>query len=102
MRRHKYIFILLTSIYLSFIFYACKKDNPKNGNPPATTPYPIPSIPNFRALPTNTNNPMTVEGVALGKKLFFDPIYPKTPAFLAQVAISLLTVFPMPDLEVLA
>lgn len=77
MRRHKYIFILLTSIYLSFIFYACKKDNPQNGNLPATTPYPIPSIPNFRALPTNTNNPLTVEGVALGKKLFFDPILSK-------------------------
>ena len=77
MRSHKYILILFLLIYISFIFNACKKDTPTDKIPPATTPYPIPSIPNFRAMPTNANNPMTVEGVALGKKLFFDPILSK-------------------------
>lgn len=70
----KYIvFFLWMMLMSSSIFYACKKDT-FNEIPPKTTPYTLPSIRNFRPMPVEADNPMTVEGVALGKKLFFDPI----------------------------
>jgi len=50
-------------------FYACQKEEKY-----ISTPYNIPVIPNFRAMPVDADNPMTLEGIALGKKLFFDPI----------------------------
>lgn len=61
-------FCLLSSFSLLFIF-SCKKD--KNAG---TTPYVAPKIQGFRDMPVDPNNPMTLEGIALGKKLFFDPI----------------------------
>lgn len=53
------------------LFNSCKKETETT---PVPTPYVIPSIQNFREMPVDAENPMTVEGVALGKKLFFDPI----------------------------
>ena len=60
---------------ISLSFYACKKET--TDITPIPTPYTAPSIPNFRPMPTDATNPMTVEGIALGKKLFFDPILSK-------------------------
>ena len=60
---------LLCTFSLLFVF-SCKK----NEEAFKTTPYVAPKIPGFRDMPVDANNPMTVEGIALGKKLFFDPI----------------------------
>ena len=35
------------------------------------TPYVFPTISNFSAMPANPENPATIEGVSLGKKLFY-------------------------------
>ena len=88
---------LFTFLFLTII-YSCKKDlSPLSGctdpvalnyNPYAitnnedcvyfsTTPYIIPSISGFPDMNIPTNNPLTIEGVALGKKLFNDPDYLK-------------------------
>jgi cytochrome c peroxidase len=76
------IFILLVFIFVMSlsIISSCKKDsvnNPDEETPPTPTPYNIAKIPNFRNMPTDPANPLTVEGIALGKKLFFDPILSK-------------------------
>lgn len=56
-------------LFCSLLFHACNKVETYT-----PTPYIAPNIQNFRPLPIDANNPMTVEGIALGKKLFFDPI----------------------------
>lgn len=38
------------------------------------TPYLFPSLPFFPPMPVRAGHPVTVEGVSLGKQLFFDPI----------------------------
>lgn len=38
-------------------------------------PYQFPVIPQFPAMPVNKANPVTVNGVALGRRLFYDPIF---------------------------
>jgi len=68
--------IVLLSIVISFaLLFSCKKDDDDNTKPPVhkTTPY------NFvvpQGFPTNLNipadNPLTVEGVELGRYLFYD------------------------------
>lgn len=54
---------------------ACKKqiDTPAD-NQDALTPYTLQIPSGFPAMLIPSDNPMTVEGVALGKQLFFDPI----------------------------
>jgi cytochrome c peroxidase len=60
----------------------CKKSGGNGGEldcdlggiPYAPTPYTIPKPPHFPAIPIPTGNPMTVEGVQLGRRLFYDPI----------------------------
>ena len=83
------VYLLLLVIF----FLSCKKDLPIvagctnssaiNYNPNSTlddgscqftTPYQIIIPPGFPAMQIPTDNPMTVEGVALGKKIFNDPI----------------------------
>lgn len=72
------ITILFFCFLLILIIYSCKKETtPTSETPPATTAYIAPAIPYFRAMPTDATNPMTVEGIALGKRLFFDPILSK-------------------------
>ena len=61
-------------VLLSLSFNACKKEKDPEDIAPTPTPYVAPLIQNFRAMPTDAANPMTLEGIALGKKLFFDPI----------------------------
>lgn len=79
--KYSFIIILFTSL-----LFACKKDDPfLFVEPPVTpsssngpTPYnlPIPSLFNNLLPPPHipNDNPLTVEGVALGRKLFYDPI----------------------------
>ncbi len=59
----------------SFFFVACKKDN---GSPtkvyPAPTSYNLVPLPLFPANNLPANNPLTVEGIELGRALFYDPI----------------------------
>ncbi len=74
MKRNPMITACLCMLFTTAAFYACKKDTQTGETPPKTTPYKAPSIQNFRAMPVDANNPMTLEGIALGKKLFFDPI----------------------------
>ncbi len=80
MTKHKHIIVVTVFIFImNFTFFsACKKDNNfGNENAPTPTPYSVANIPNFRPMPTDAANPLTVEGIALGKKLFFDPILSK-------------------------
>lgn len=39
-----------------------------------TTPYPFPNLLFFPKMPVNASNPVTIEGVELGRHLFYDPI----------------------------
>ncbi len=64
---------------------ACKKDD---NSPPGndgetgyvTTPYNLEAPPNFPPIKIPADNPMTVEGVALGRMLYYDPILDKDSA----------------------
>lgn len=38
------------------------------------TPYPLATPSNFPPLPLSKENPLTIEGVALGRKLFYEPL----------------------------
>ena len=68
MRRFKAIFLICIAL---FSLASCK---PEKETPYPTTPYELPKPSYF---PSKTNipadNPMTEEGVALGRKLFYDP-----------------------------
>ncbi len=75
--RRKYLAICYFIIFLLMGIVACKKDNLNQEHAPLTSPYISPSIRFFRAMPEDPANPMTLEGIALGKKLFFDPILSK-------------------------
>jgi len=63
-----YLFLLLT---FNFFFLSCDPDNPEE--PFSATPYTLP-IPRY--FPTNLHipkdNPLTVEGIELGRHLFYD------------------------------
>lgn len=76
MKKIKYIAAFFSTILISSFFDGCKKDKTPELTY-KTTPYTFPSIPNFRPVPADPMNPATIEGVALGKKLFFDPILSK-------------------------
>lgn len=65
-------------IFISILFLACSEDDQPETLEYESTPQPI-EIPaifqqNIIAPVVPNNNPQTVEGVALGKKLFFDTI----------------------------
>lgn len=61
----KYLFFIFVAVAL---FLSCKKD--KVGYTP--TPYVLEIPSHFPDMPIPTDNPMTVEGVALGRKLFYE------------------------------
>jgi len=66
-------------LLLAFVFFsACEKDDEDNGyvNRPTPAPLEIPQIFSDNILDPviPIDNPQTVEGIALGKKLFFDPL----------------------------
>ena len=56
---------------------SCSSDDPvppELPECPAATPLTLSLPANFPELPTTRDNPLTVEGVALGRRLFYDPI----------------------------
>lgn len=69
------IFPAITVMILTAV--ACKKDEP-GGDPPGPsfdpTPYILQIPENFPGMNIPDDNPMTLEGVELGRKLFYDPI----------------------------
>lgn len=79
MKSKTYIQALFFIVCLALVF-SCKKDpvnnivTPPDDTIPKTTAYIPPVIQDFRAFPTDPANPMTLQGIALGRKLFFDPI----------------------------
>ncbi len=68
--------ILLMGLFL--IFTACKKDKVEEEtnttSPGDPTPFQLNIPKGFPSMDIPEDNPMTVEGVQLGRKLFYDPI----------------------------
>lgn len=70
--RIKLIIFALLSILIG-VMHACKKDD-EEYTPAATSPYAL-AVPNgFPAPIIPASNPLTVEGIELGRHLFYDPI----------------------------
>ena len=72
----KKIVYLQVVVLFSVVFFACKKEEPTTEEVAAstTTPYPLVVPSSLPPMPIPADNPLTVEGVFLGKKLFYDPI----------------------------
>jgi cytochrome c peroxidase len=68
-------FLIAVSLSL-FAIVSCKEDPMPNPNGPVFDPtaYSVKSPLGLPPFEDAVNNPMTLEGVALGRKLFFDPI----------------------------
>lgn len=67
-------------IYLCLIIalcFSCKKDVDETCGGAQTTPYVFPELPDWKEIPQDPGNPVTNEGVYLGRKLFYDPILSK-------------------------
>lgn len=62
MRRFALIFVILSPFVFNF------------SSKPVTTAYKFPELRFFPKMPVAEKNPVTVEGVALGRQLFYDPI----------------------------
>ncbi|NOX46240.1 MAG: cytochrome-c peroxidase [Chlorobi bacterium] len=74
MKLFKRTFLVLTFVLLSVIIVGLKySDNP--------TPYQFPEIKFFPEMPVSVDNPVTVEGVELGRYLFYDPILSRDYSF---------------------
>ena len=58
-----------------------------------TSPYPTPTPNGFPLMIIPDDNPLTFEGVALGKKLFFDPILSSIIVFLVLLVIFKIILF---------
>ncbi|MDF2437522.1 MAG: cytochrome peroxidase [Bacteroidota bacterium] len=63
---YKRIITSLTAAIFMAAVFLCWKD--------PLTPYPFPELAYFPRTPAFANNPVTVEGAALGRFLFYDPI----------------------------
>ena len=70
MRITKHIFILI----IVFLSFSCRKDKnePNTTQGFQATPFKIDIPTGFPAMPIPADNPLTVEGIELGRKLFFD------------------------------
>lgn len=73
-------YIILSICLITVGVFSCKKDtvvntinNPSGIDSPAT-PFSLVTPIGFPPIIIPANNPMTVEGIALGRKLFYDPI----------------------------
>lgn len=72
----------LAAITIGFVFInqACNPDPvntptpPQTGNYPPPTPYTFPPAPGLPQPITKADNPLTLEGITLGRALFYDPI----------------------------
>lgn len=60
-------------VVVNVMFFSCKKETPINEIPLNATPYQL-TIPRFFPTQLNqpTDNPLTVEGIELGRTLFYD------------------------------
>jgi cytochrome c peroxidase len=85
MNKHILLFAFLVFVYLTTLL-SCKKDPPiidinKPDSIPTYNPTPyeldIPEVLKNKTPNYNTNNPLTNEGVKLGRMLFYDPILSK-------------------------
>jgi len=78
MKYRKYFFAYILIILITLANACKKKDDTNNGEPqPQTetlTPYHLYSPPYFPQLIIPADNPLTVEGIALGRKLYYDTI----------------------------
>ncbi len=75
MHLNKKIIILLGLLTALFIVKSCKKDIPASSSYPyIPTPYVLETKPWYPQLKLPADNPLTEEGVLLGKMLFYDPI----------------------------
>lgn len=70
----KFSIVILLAL-VCYVGWQCSED-PVIG-PSGPTAYDFPDVPLFSEMPDMSGNPVTVEGVALGKQLFFDPILSK-------------------------
>lgn len=59
---------------LPFLLLACHKDEPVVVTPLKATPYTLTIPKGLPVMNIPADNPMTVEGIALGRRLFYDPI----------------------------
>lgn len=75
MNRQKKL-VISTTISLCFIVFlvACKKETKGSEEPTQLTPYVLQIPKGLPPMDIPASNPMSEEGVALGKQLFFDPI----------------------------
>lgn len=67
------IFYLLAVIFC-ITLQACKNDDKPTDTPAGTTPYKLVVPTGMPSMAIPADNPLTVEGIALGRKLFYDPI----------------------------
>jgi cytochrome c peroxidase len=70
LKKNKFLGFLILLFTISIALYACKKE----GNTFETTPYEIKKPSHFPKMIIPADNPMSVEGVALGRKLFYDKL----------------------------
>ena len=66
------VYKLLFLLVVSLVFVQCKKDDKPTTI--STTPYVITVPDYFPAIQYNPLNPMTEEGVALGRKMYYEPL----------------------------
>jgi len=76
---NKFIYCICI-VSLVFVFYSCKDNLPQTANGPdmdnyVPTPYELTVPPTFPEPKIPTDNPLTVEGISLGRHLFWDPIF---------------------------
>lgn len=81
LRSNKYHILLFLVFAILVIVLGCNKDDGPDIDPSDLTSIPfdpqsynLPSIEGFPTMTQGMGNPMTVEGIFLGRKLFFDPI----------------------------
>ncbi len=69
-------FLSFLTLGFLIVMVACKRQPPPNPNGPVfdPTPYPVSQALGLPPFEDEQSNPMTLEGVSLGRKLFYDPI----------------------------
>jgi cytochrome c peroxidase len=67
--------MVMVMAFFSLMLSACRKDEPEEEKPPfSPTPFELVRPDGFPAPIEPTDNPTTVEGVALGRKLFYETL----------------------------
>ena len=73
-KKYIFFFVIFFLIYIASSIVACKKDPNPDSHVNGLTYYNLAIPAGLPAMKIPDNNPMSVEGVALGKQLFYDPI----------------------------